>query len=132
MSVFIDTSAFIAILDADDVLHPRCTPIWKEIINGEDSILTSNYVVVETFALLQRRLGLAAVRSFEVDILSPVTIEWVTETDHRAAVAAVLSMGRRRISLVDCVSFEVMRRLRIYRAFSCDKHFRAQGFSLLT
>lgn len=131
MSVFIDTSAFIATMDADDLLHPKCTPVWEEILNDEDIILTSNYVVVETIALLQRRFGLPAVRSFEVDMLSPVIIEWVSEADHRSAISAVLSAGKRKVSLVDYVSFEIMRRLKINRVFSCDKHFRTQGFTIL-
>ena len=43
-------------------------------------------------------------------------------------MAAVLSAGRRRLSLVDCVSFDVMTRLGIDVCFAFDAHFREQGF----
>jgi len=40
----------------------------------------------------------------------------------------VLSVARKRVSLVDCGSFYVMRRLGIKRAFTFDRHFTEQGF----
>ena len=51
--------------------------------------------------------------------------------NHRAGVASVLAANQRRLSLVDCVSFEVMRRLGIREAFAFDAHFADQGFRCL-
>ena len=56
---------------------------------------------------------------------------WVDQPTHEAGVAAVLAAGRRKLSLVDCVSFEIMRRGGIRRAFSFDPHFREAGFELV-
>lgn len=55
-------------------------------------------------------------------------IEWVDEATHRAGVSALITAGRRRLSLVDCTSFEIMRQLGIQRAFAIDRHFSNQGF----
>ncbi len=95
--------------------------------NSEDLISTS-YVLVETFALVQSRLGMEAVRCFDEDILPVVKVHWVSESDHRASVSAFLTAGRRQLSLVDCVSFTVMRQLQIRRAFAFDSDFVDQGF----
>jgi uncharacterized protein len=43
----------------------------------------------------------------------------------------VLAAARRNLSLVDCVSFELMRRLGIRRVFCFDPHFAEQGFELV-
>jgi predicted nucleic acid-binding protein len=38
--------------------------------------------------------------------------------------------GRRTLSLVDCVSFEVMRRTGIRKAFAFDRHFQDYGYEI--
>jgi len=48
-----------------------------------------------------------------------------------AGVAALLTAGRRQLSLVDCVSFLTMRRLNLKMAFAFDRHFTEQGFEVL-
>lgn len=131
MRVFVDTSAFLAVLDADDTEHERGKKAWEHFIAGEEVMVCSNYVLVETFALVQHRLGMEAVRAFQEDICPILNIEWMDESDHRAGVAAVLAASRRRLSLVDCVSFEVMRRLGIHRVFCFDPHFKEQGFECI-
>jgi predicted nucleic acid-binding protein len=64
VSVFIDTSAFFALLDADDENHGASASAWRAMMASEEHLVTTNYVLVETFALLQSRLGLRAVREF--------------------------------------------------------------------
>lgn len=39
-----------------------------------------------------------------------------------------LTVGRRALSLADCVSFEVMRRTGLRSAFAFDPHFREFGY----
>ena len=131
MSVFVDTSAFLAVLDADDAEHEQGRTTWEHLLTGGEVIVCSNYVLVEAFALVQRRFGIEAVRVFQEDICPILAIEWVDESEHRAGVAAVLAASRRRLSLVDCVSFEVMRRLGVHRVFCFDSHFEEQGFECI-
>jgi predicted nucleic acid-binding protein len=131
MRTFIDTSAFYAILDRDDRNHQKGKKTWMEILGGSPTLVTSNYVLVETFALLQSRLGLEAVRGFQEDVVQIIQVEFVTPEMHRAGTAALLSAGRRGLSLVDCVNFEVMRDSGIKIAFTFDSHFREQGFDVI-
>ena len=128
MNCFVDTSAFLAFLDRDDDNHSNAAEIWKLLLCGSASLATTNYVVVEILALAQRRLGLQAVRAFQGSIKPVLTVHWVDSGLHEAAVAGLLSQSRRRLSLVDCVSFEFMRRSGITHYFAFDRHFGEQGF----
>lgn len=132
MSVlFIDTSAFLALLDADDAHHAGVKKAWGEILDSDVLLATSNYVLVETFALVQHRLGLEAARALQEDVVPLLRIHWVDGEIHGSGASAVLAAGRKRLSLVDCTSFEVMRRSGIHRAFTLDRHFREQGFTTI-
>jgi predicted nucleic acid-binding protein len=131
VSVFLDTSGLLAVLDGDDASHARADEIWRRLLAERQPLTTTSYVLVETVALSQARLGLAATRAIHNDVMPVLRIVWVTEEIHQAAMAALVTAGRRRLSLVDCVSFEVMRREGLLRAFAFDRHFSEQGFELL-
>lgn len=130
MSVFVDTSALLALLDADDPEHQRAMTAWDELAEERAPLVSTNYVIVETVAVAQHRLGIDAVRALVDDILPVIEIRIVDATVHDAAIAALLAAGRRQLSLVDGASFEVMRRGELQRAFAFDKHFRERRFTL--
>jgi uncharacterized protein len=131
MRIFVDTSAFYALLDRGDENHGAAKGAWTQMLDKGDPSVTSNYVLVETFALLQNRLGMAAVRGFQEDVMPVAHVEFVSPEQHRSGISALLAADRRGLSLVDCVSFEVMRHLGIRTVFCFDTHFREQGFTLI-
>jgi predicted nucleic acid-binding protein len=129
LTVFVDTSALFALLDAEDAGHAVAFPAWSSGIDDCAGFVTTNYVLVETISLVQRRLGIDAVRILIDEMLPMIDTLWVTDTDHTAALNALLAAGRRQLSLVDCVSFSVMRRLGIREYLGADPHFEEQGFT---
>lgn len=131
MATFVDTSGIVTLLDADDERHERADQFWAEIVSRGELLIATNYVVVETFSVVQRRLGMAAIRAFYENLMPIIRVDWVDEALHEVCVAAVLGAGRRQLSLVDYVSFEVMRRLGLDQAFAFDPDFEAQGFTCL-
>jgi len=131
MRVFVDTSAFFAVLDADDRNHDEARRVWQDLLTQGAVLFCSNYVLVETLALVQHGLGIPAVRTFQEDIVPVLNIEWVDESVHRLGIASVLTAARKGLSLVDCTSFEIMRRLGIKVAFTFDRHFEEQGLQCL-
>jgi predicted nucleic acid-binding protein len=131
MNVFVDTSALMAVLDRADERHTAAKRAWEVMMSGPDIPVCHNYILVETSAVLARRFGLEAVREFERDIVPVLKVVWVTRDIHEAAVGALLAAGRRGLSLVDCASFEVMRRSGVRTAFAFDPHFRDFGYKLL-
>lgn len=128
-AVFCDTSALFAVIDRDSDVHEDAARGWRWLIAQDVQLVTTNYVLVEMFALLQRRLGSDAVRRFQADVVPVLDIEWVDQPAHERAVEAMLTANRRQLSLVDCASFDAMRRLALETAFAFDQHFVEQGFA---
>lgn len=131
MNVFVDTSAIVALIDTDDDFHDDAVRVLRGLMDGDATLVTTSYVVVETFALLQGRIGLKAARSFHEDMFPLMGVHWIDDEAYRAAAAALLTASRQRLSLVDCASFQTMRQLGLRRAFTFDAHFRKQGFTCL-
>jgi predicted nucleic acid-binding protein len=125
---FVDTSALLALVESDDENHAEAHQAFQRLRNEQVSLLTTNYVVVELFAHVQRRIGIEAVRDLQTTVLPEIALHWVDESAHQAAIAALFVAGRRRLSLIDYTSFEVMRRLGIADVFAFDPHFAEQGF----
>ena len=131
MTTFVDTSALIALLDRAEARHDDCAREWKRLLDDDDALITTSYVVVETCALAQRRFGMDALRTLTTDFMPLLSIDWVDESLHSAGHAAMLTANQRGLSLVDCVSFEVMRRRHISRALALDADFGEQGFTFV-
>lgn len=126
---FVDTSAIYAILDQNDANHETAKISWFALIDSGDPLFTTNYIVVESCALARSRLGLDAVRAIQEELLPVMEIVWVDEAAHSLAMAALLAAQRRKLSLVDCVSFAVMRMKGSQVAFAFDQHFVDERFS---
>ena len=125
---FLDTSALLALLDRDEGNHAACAEAWRALLAEDERLVATNYVLVETFALVQRRLGVNALQVLCTDFLPLIETIWLDKETHESAVGALLIAARRKLSLVDCVSFEVMRRHGVSTAFTLDRHFQEQGF----
>ena len=125
-----DTSGFYAVLDADDPFHTVAKTAFERAETERWQLVTTNYVVHETWALLQHRLGWDAVEDF-LDVMLPLCrVEFVDEALHSQAAQRCRQARRRKLSLTDCLSFEVMRRLVITEAIAQDEHFFQIGIHL--
>jgi len=128
MPVFVDTSALIALLVADDRMHDAARDAFERLAERQQRLVTSSYVLVETYALVQRRIGIDAVSAVRESIAPLLDVVWVDAPLHDAALEAFVRADRRKLSLVDCVSFEIMSQRGIRDVFAYDKHFEEQGF----
>ena len=131
MRVFVDTSAFLAVLNPDDVNHQYATAIWEDLLRREEQLIVTNYVLLETIALAQRRHGIAFVQNFQLAAVPVLSIHWVDASIHTIGVAALLAANRRQLSLVDCTSFQAMRQLGIDTVFAFDERFAEQQFTCI-
>jgi len=92
---------------------------------------TTSYVLVETAALLQHRIGLAPVRDLFEGFVPLLTVGWVEADLHQKGVERMLRENRRQLSFVDCVSLEFMRVLDLREALALDSHFAEAGYRLV-
>ena len=130
MTIFVDSSAIFAYLDRDDRYHSRARGAL-EVLVATDELLTSNYVVLESAVLVRGRLGSTLLRDLMEVVVPSMSVVWVDSQLHGSAVSAHLASAQRKASLVDWVSFEVMRSRSLTRAFTFDRDFRAQGFEVV-
>jgi uncharacterized protein len=130
VTTFVDSSGVYALLDLSDHGHTSAVRWFGG--PGQDPaerLVTHNYVVVEALSLVHRRMGPAAARTMLEDVMPALDVIFVDRPIHeRATSAFLLALRRRSISLVDLVSFEVMRKLGIEQAFAFDRDFEELGF----
>jgi predicted nucleic acid-binding protein len=129
--IFVDTSAFLALLDMGDENHERATRQWDTLLEKGQECATNSYVILESIAIAQKRLGLQAVQDLSEQVLEHIHTDWIDKVEHTQALKMVLATKRRRLSMVDCTAFQSMRRLEIETAFTFDSHFRQQGFKVI-
>lgn len=131
MSVFVDTSGLYALLVRTEERHAEVVGAFRKVLEEGRTLWTTSYVIVETIALLQHRLGLAPVRDFVEHLVPVLSIEWVSEALHRKGIERLLREDRRRLSLVDCVGLEFMRSQGLRDVLALDPQFAEAGYRLL-
>ena len=128
--VFVDTSGFYGFLDGTDRFHQ----VSKELIlraNVEGwHLFTSSFVLHESWALIQSRLGWDAVEDFLISILPLCDIVWVDDHLYSLGAARARQARERRLRLTDCISFELMLAHQCREAIADDEHFQKYGFLL--
>jgi hypothetical protein len=132
--VFVDSSAWIALVGADSGRHPAARSVWKGLEEEGRSLFTTDYVLDETYTLLRRsRGGLPLAIAFH-DLVTASEVIEVVEVDarlRRDGWALFTRYNDQVLSFTDCVSFAVMRRLELDEAFAFDADFRRVGFRTL-
>jgi predicted nucleic acid-binding protein len=130
MIVFADTSALFALMVLDDAMHEKAGEVFQELSQEKARLITSSYVILELIAMLQRRVGLDAVNDFQMKIMPVLDVVWVDSDWHARAMQRLMVQRDQTISLVDCLSFEIMEARGMQDAYSFDAHFAEQGFSI--
>jgi predicted nucleic acid-binding protein len=129
VSIFVDTSALYALLDADDTNHAAA---GRTLAALRDAVLTTHaYVVVESLALVSRRLGRDAAIHFIDDLLPVIQVEPVDAALHAAALTAFREASRPSVSFVDHTSFAFMRLHGLETAFAFDADFVRAGLKVI-
>lgn len=131
MSIFIDTSGLYALLVGSETSHAGALRVFRQEVEAGGTLWITSYVLLESHALLQHRIGLEPVRDLQQVLLPMLSVEWVTARLHQRGVRHLLREDRRRLSLVDCVSLEFMKQRGLRRVLGLDRHFAEAGHDLL-
>ena len=127
-AVYLDTSGILGMLDAGDEFHAPAAAAWNDLLDAGLEMVMTDYVRLESWSLIQRRLGLEAAEDFHQAILPLCSVRPVGETGFGFLARQAVLMKRRNLSIVDLSSFDCMRREGLRLAFAFDAHFDEQGF----
>ena len=129
MSLFVDSSGLLALLDRDDGAHAGVLAVFAAA--RTEPLCTHAYVVVETLAVARRRFGVAAAARLIDDVLPAIDVVAVDADLHQEAVRDFRRSVDSAVSLVDRTSFAFMRRQGMHEVIALDADFRTAGFSTL-
>lgn len=131
--IYIDTEALIARYIARDDHHTEAQSCWKALEKNKTRLFTSNFVLDETFTLLGRRAGykFAAERATAIYSSEAFTILRPDKSNELEALRFFEKYSDQMVSYTDCISFALMRKHKIKRAFTFDKHFDLAGFQIM-
>ena len=128
--VFVDTSGFKAIIDPRDEFHEKAVGKWMDLEKRELGLITSNYVLDECYTLIRVRCGLEVIKEFRdlmADSGNDIKVVRITLPDELNAWSW-FEKDWSHLSFTDCVSFALMKRLRLTEFFGFDNHFKRAGF----
>jgi len=133
--VFVDTGGWIAMSVARDRFHRGAASYYRKISKKNVPLLTSNYILVETYTRIRYDDGHAKAVQFDSVIQEAIKIgklhlEWVTPAIHQAAWKNFESFSDQVFSFVDCSSFVIARNVGVVEVFGFDEHFKTMGFTL--
>ena len=128
--IFVDSGAFIALWLAQDGKHPDAVAAWDRLAAERDRMWTSNFVLDEVMTYLGRRAGgrFAAERGRNILSSEVLTMLRPDLEDEKAALVLLEKFSDQGVGFTDAISFALMRRHRIRRAFTFDAHFARAGF----
>jgi uncharacterized protein len=131
--IFIDTGAFLARFLRNDQHHRSAVAVWEKLASNRENCVTSNFVLDETFTLLGRRAGygFAVQRAKNIYASKSLTICRPDREDEINALQFFGKYADQHVSFTDCLSFVLMKREKINRAFSFDRHFELAGFHVI-
>ena len=129
--VFVDTSAWVALADKDDSHHKEAASSYPSIFKNHKTLVTSNLVIAETYIVLLKELRhKAAIEFLERIKASPRILKMCSNENIEAEAEGILvKYVDQEFSYVDAVSFVIMKRQKIKKAFCFDKHFVTAGFT---
>ena len=132
MKIFLDTSALIALYNADDANHTSARATMDAIKDGGipfTRFYTTDYIVDEALTYISCVVGdhSLAVKVGEALLTSPFTTLLRVDADLFQKAWEIFK-GHERLSFTDCASFQAMRESGVAHAFSYDGHFKTAGF----
>lgn len=133
IDIFIDTSAFVALLDEKDRDHRQAVIKAAQILENGWQAVTSDDVIDESYTMILKHAGYKGTVAFDEKLITGAwKVEWINQARFIDAQAVFRRYNRDKSwSFTDCTSYVVMKELKIKTAFTFDEHFKQMGFGLL-
>jgi len=136
MTLFVDTSAWVAIKDRREKHHAAATAYLGELAGRKERLVTTDFILDETYTLLLYDVGYEVTVQFkrEIDLLSgtkALDIMHVGPAVQAEAWAVFERFNRDKVwSFTDYTSYVVMRTHQIAECFGFDEDFAQMGFTV--
>jgi hypothetical protein len=132
MKVFIDSSAWIALVKRNDINHRKASDYFKTLIKDNALLITSNYVITESVNRILYDLDHdKAVKFLElIEEARNKNFLKITRVDEKIDAQAIdlfKKYADQKISIVDMTSFYICKSLGVDKVFSFDRHFKVLG-----
>ncbi|CAD5915901.1 23S rRNA-specific endonuclease VapC20 [Planktothrix agardhii] len=128
--VFVDTAAWLALINDKDYFHNSAVRIRKELKSQGYYFVTSDFVFLEVADALNnpkfRKNAIMFINRFKT--LSDLLVIPVSDTLFQLGWQLYCQRLDKDWGLTDCISFVIMQRENITEAFTTDKHFEQAGF----
>lgn len=134
MRAFVDTGALLALSRQKDQHHARAVDIAERHLGAGGQFIGTTLILAEFHSHLLYLRGPKAARVAVSALLGDPVHEWLpvsSDLEREAVTRWLARFADQEFSLIDAVSFEVMRRNKVARAFTFDRHFAIAGFGLL-
>jgi predicted nucleic acid-binding protein len=129
LKVFIDTGAFLALTDEDDRYHTAAKSTYAELLQSQAQLLTSNFVLSETYTLVRFRVSHRAATQFmNFFDETGIRVLHVGRSIEQTGKAIFARHNDKDFSFVDCTSFALIDHFKLDHAFAFDRHFRQYRF----
>lgn len=130
-SVFADTSGLFALAVRRNQHYVAAQELQRAFIAARTTFVTTNFVVAELHALMLSRVGVVEANDLLAAIdASHTRIIRASEDDEVVARSIIQQYSGHGYSLTDAISFAVMDRQGMRRAFTFDDHFRRFGITI--
>jgi hypothetical protein len=133
MKVFVDTAAWIALLNTKDDLHCVAVKVRDRLQQQKASLVTTEFILIEVAdALCSSDLRQKTVNFIDrLRQIKNLQIVPVSEALLAKGWALYSQRPDKDWGLTDCISFVVMTQAEITQAFTSDRHFEQAGFMKL-
>jgi uncharacterized protein len=130
--VLVDSSAFLALRDADDEHHQEASLILSQLAQSHYRLYTTNAMLIEAHALILSVLGTQQANQFlrDIDRGSTIVVR-VRQQDEEQAKQILFRYTDKEFSFNDAISFVVMERLGLASAFTFDRDFAQYGLTVI-
>jgi uncharacterized protein len=129
--IFLDTVGLIAVWDESDQWHGAASAAYAEIVGRRHPVVTTSWILMECGNAAARRPYRADVDDMRLRLIARGRLVTPADEELEQAWSDYRRGQAGSAGIVDHVSFVVMRRLGLSRAFTNDAHFRAAGFETL-
>ena len=128
--VLVDTSALYAIYSDSDMFHRRAAAALEQLVDTDQELWATSYTLVETVALLHRRLGFEVVSAFSKWCESNLRVVWIDSRMHAEAWSRFAAVEGRGLSFVDWTTATASRQMGA-AVFTFDEGFANEALPVV-